>query len=406
MSTAHIAEAIEVFRRGQFLIVVDDAERENEGDLVIAAAKVTPEDIAFMVKHTSGLICVPATADRLDELALPLMVTDNTDSHDTAFTVSVDYRHGTTTGISAADRASTIRALVDPETKPDDLARPGHVFPLRACDNGVLERPGHTEAAVDLARLAELYPAGVVCEVVGNDGDMASRDELNRFAKEYDIPLVSISDLIEYRQHHEGSVQRMAEARLPTGHGEFNVVGYRSLVDGTEFVALVKGDVAGKTDVLVRLHSECLTGDALGSLRCDCREQLSQSMSRIADAGTGVVVYLRGHEGRGIGLIPKLAAYALQDQGRDTVEANMELGLPADARDYRAAADALQDLEIKTVRLLTNNPEKVSGLEEGGVEVSGLEPVVIETNGENAAYLETKARKLGHLIDLDHDATA
>lgn len=406
MSTAHIAEAIEVFRRGQFLIVVDDAERENEGDLVIAAAKVTPEDIAFMVKHTSGLICVPATADRLDELALPLMVTDNTDSHDTAFTVSVDYRHGTTTGISAADRASTIRALVDPETKPDDLARPGHVFPLRACDNGVLERPGHTEAAVDLARLAELYPAGVVCEVVGNDGDMASRDELNRFAKEYDIPLVSISDLIEYRQHHEGSVQRMAEARLPTGHGEFNVVGYRSLVDGTEFVALVKGDVAGKTDVLVRLHSECLTGDALGSLRCDCREQLSQSMSRIADAGTGVVVYLRGHEGRGIGLIPKLAAYALQDQGRDTVEANMELGLPADARDYRAAADVLQDLEIKTVRLLTNNPEKVSGLEEGGVEVSGLEPVVIETNGENAAYLETKARKLGHLIDLDHDATA
>jgi 3,4-dihydroxy 2-butanone 4-phosphate synthase/GTP cyclohydrolase II len=403
---APIADAIEAFRRGEFLVVVDDAERENEGDLVIAAAKATPEAIAFMVRHTSGLICVPATPQRLDELELPLMVADNTDSHDTAFTVSVDYRHGTTTGISAADRASTIRALVDPGTKPADLARPGHVFPLRACENGVLERPGHTEAAVDLARLAGLYPAGVVCEVVGDNGAMASGDELSRFAKEHDILLVSISDLIEYRRHNEGSVQRMAEARLPTEHGEFAAVGYRSLVDGTEFIALVMGDVADRTDVLVRLHSECLTGDALGSLRCDCRDQLGQAMSRIADAGTGVIVYLRGHEGRGIGLMPKLAAYALQDQGRDTVEANVELGLPADARDYRSAAEALRDLGIKSVRLLTNNPQKASGLEEGGVEVSGLEPILSDSNGENAAYLETKARKMGHLLDLDRDATA
>jgi len=406
MTMAPIADAIEAFRRGEFLVVVDDAERENEGDLVIAAAKATPEAIAFMVRHTSGLICVPATPKRLDELELPLMVADNTDSHDTAFTVSVDYRHGTTTGISAADRASTIRALVDPGTKPADLARPGHVFPLRACEDGVLERPGHTEAAVDLARLAGLYPAGVVCEVVGDNGAMASGDELSRFAKEHDILLVSISDLIEHRRRNEGSVQRMAEARLPTAHGEFTAVGYRSLVDGTEFIALVMGDVADRTDVLVRLHSECLTGDVLGSLRCDCRDQLGQAMSRIADAGTGVIVYLRGHEGRGIGLMAKLAAYALQDRGRDTVEANVELGLPADDRDYRSAAEALRDLGIKSVRLLTNNPQKASGLEEGGVEVSGLEPILGDSNGENATYLETKARKMGHLLDLDRDATA
>lgn len=406
MTMASIPDAIQAFRRGEFLIVVDEADRENEGDLVIAAAKATPEAIAFMVRHTSGLICVPATPQRLDELELPLMVADNTDSHDTAFTVSVDYRHGTTTGISAADRASTIRALVDPGTKAADLARPGHVFPLRACEDGVLERPGHTEAAVDLARLAGLYPAGVVCEVVGDNGAMASGDELSRFAKEHDILLVSISDLIEYRRHNEGSVQRMAEARLPTEHGEFAAVGYRSLVDATEFIALVMGDVADRTDVLVRLHSECLTGDALGSLRCDCRDQLGQAMSRIADAGTGVIVYLRGHEGRGIGLMPKLAAYALQDQGRDTVEANVELGLPADARDYRSAAEALRDLGIKSVRLLTNNPQKASGLEEGGVEVAGLEPILSDSNGENAAYLEAKARKMGHLLDLDRDATA
>ena len=403
MTFSRIDEAIAAIRSGEFVVVVDDADRENEGDLIVAAELVTPERIAFMVRYTSGLICAPMEGSRLDELRLPLMVVESTDSHRTAFTVSVDSRHGTTTGISAADRATTIRSLIDPATQPEDLARPGHIFPLRYHEGGVLNRAGHTEAAVDLARLAGLYPAGVLCEIVNEDGSMARLLELTAFAERHHIPIVSIADLIWHRRHREQFIRRVAEARIPTAFGEFTAVGYESTLDGTQHLALVKGDVANAGGVLVRVHSECLTGDVFGSLRCDCGTQLHDALRQIAEAGEGVVLYFRGHEGRGIGLMHKLQAYALQEHGRDTVEANLDLGFPADARDYGIGAQILVDLGVTSMRLLTNNPAKRAGLEGYGLSI--LERVPLETTPtpENRAYLAAKVAKLGHLMDLGSD---
>ena len=403
MTFSRIDEAIAAIRSGEFVVVVDDADRENEGDLIVAAELVTPERIAFMVRYTSGLICAPMEGSRLDELRLPLMVVESTDSHRTAFTVSVDSRHGTTTGISAADRATTIRSLIDPATRPEDLARPGHIFPLRYHEGGVLNRAGHTEAAVDLARLAGLYPAGVLCEIVNEDGSMARLVELTAFAERHHIPIVSIADLIWHRRHREQFIRRVAEARIPTAFGEFTAVGYESTLDGTQHLALVKGDVANAGGVLVRVHSECLTGDVFGSLRCDCGTQLHDALRQIAEAGEGVVLYFRGHEGRGIGLMHKLQAYALQEHGRDTVEANLDLGFPADARDYGIGAQILVDLGVTSMRLLTNNPAKRAGLEGYGLSI--LERVPLETTPtpENRAYLAAKVAKLGHLMDLGSD---
>lgn len=404
MSFATIDEAVAAIRRGEFVIVVDDADRENEGDLILAAEMATPERIAFMVRHTSGLICVPLLGERLDDLRLPLMVTESTDSHRTAFTVSVDSLQGTTTGISAADRAATIRALIDSETRPTDLARPGHIFPLRYRQGGVLRRAGHTEAAVDLARLAGLYPAGVLCEIVKEDGSMARLPELQRFADEHGIAMITIADLISHRRHRERLVERIAEARIPTDLGEFRAVGYQSTIDGTQHLALVKGEVRDREGVLVRVHSECLTGDVFGSLRCDCGRQLQDAIAKIAEEGEGVILYFRGHEGRGIGLMHKLQAYALQENGRDTVEANLDLGLPADARDYGIGAQILVDLGIRSMRLLTNNPTKRAGLEGYGLSVVGRIPLETSPTDENREYLAAKVAKLGHLMNLDADA--
>jgi 3,4-dihydroxy 2-butanone 4-phosphate synthase/GTP cyclohydrolase II len=398
VSRENVEAAIAAITRGEFVLVVDDEDRENEGDLIIAAEKATPEKIAFMVRHTSGLICAPLEGPRLDELALPLMVLENTDSHKTAFTVSVDYVPGTSTGISAADRAMTLQALADPATRPADLARPGHIFPLRYRDGGVLVRPGHTEAAVDLARMAGLRPAGALCEIVNDDGTMTRGKALIDFAAEHHIRVLTIEELIAYRWATEALVSREVETVIPTEHGEFAAYGYHASVGEPEQVALVMGDVAGRTDVLVRVHSECLTGDVLGSLRCDCRLQLNESMAQVAAAGEGVVIYVRGHEGRGIGLLPKLHAYRLQDDGADTVDANLELGLAVDARHYGPAAQILNDLKVASVRLLTNNPAKVAELAQLGVEVTGREPLVMPANDRSKAYLETKASRMGHLI--------
>ncbi|MDQ3765949.1 MAG: bifunctional 3,4-dihydroxy-2-butanone-4-phosphate synthase/GTP cyclohydrolase II [Actinomycetota bacterium] len=380
------------------IIVVDDADRENEGDLIFAAEKVTGQHIAFMVRHTSGLITVPMEAERLEELHLPPMASHNTEFMGTAFTISVDARAGTTTGISAADRASTIRALVDPNTKPADLARPGHIFPLRYTEGGVLRRTGHTEAAVDLARLAGLYPAGVICELVNEDGSMARLPALERFATQHDILVVSIADLIAYRRRSEKLVHRITEARIPTDHGVFRAVAYESH-DGRTHMALVAGEPAGKENVLVRVHSECFTGDVLGSIRCDCGLQLSDALGKIQEQGEGALVYIRGHEGRGIGLRHKVEAYALQDGGLDTVEANVELGFPPDARDYGVGAQILGDLGITTMRFLTNNPTKRAGLEGYGLEIVERVPLETAPNPENLRYLQTKKEKMGHLLE-------
>jgi len=401
-----IDEAIAAIRRGEIIVVVDDEDRENEGDLVMAAEFATPEKIAFFVKHTSGLICAPVTEARADELDLPLMVSANTESHRTAFTVTVDYRHGTSTGISAGDRASTIRALIDPASKPTDFNRPGHIHVLRARDGGVLKRAGHTEATVDLARLAGLYPAGVLCEIVTEDGlEMARRPELERFASQHGLTIVSIAELIRYRRQSEKLVRRVAEARIPTPWGEFTAYCYENVLNGDQHVAFVRGAVQGEDNVLVRVHSECLTGDVFRSLKCDCGAQLNAAMRRIAEEDLGVVVYLTGHEGRGIGIAHKLRAYALQEKGYDTVDANVELGLPVDSREYGIGAQILVDLGITTMRLMTNNPAKRGALEGFGLEM--VERVALETepNPENIAYLRTKKERMGHIIDLDpgHD---
>jgi 3,4-dihydroxy 2-butanone 4-phosphate synthase/GTP cyclohydrolase II len=402
---AAVRSAIEEIRAGRMVIVVDDEARENEGDLVLAAARVTPETIAFMVRHCSGIICVPMEAERLRELELPLMAPENSDTMGTAFTVSVDARVGTSTGISAHDRATTIRALLDPRTRPTDLARPGHVFPLRYTAGGVLRRPGHTEAAVDLARLAGLPPAGVLCEIVDEDGSMARRAALERFAALHGLELVTIADLIAYRRSRERLVTRVSEARIPTALGSFRAVGYESQ-DGRTHVALVRGRPEGKAGVLARVHSECFTGDVLGSTRCDCGMQLREAMRRIGNEAEGVLVYIRGHEGRGIGLRHKLEAYGLQDAGLDTVEANLELGFSPDGRDYGVGAQILADLGVSSVRLLTNNPAKRAGLERHEIEVVERVPLQSSPTEENVRYLETKRDKLGHLLEIMDGAGA
>jgi 3,4-dihydroxy 2-butanone 4-phosphate synthase/GTP cyclohydrolase II len=398
MPLGSVEHAIDEIRAGHMIIVVDDEDRENEGDLIFAAEKVSPDLISFMVNHCSGIIFVSMEGERLEELNLPLMAPENTESMRTAFTVSVDARNGVTTGISAADRAATIRTLIDPMAKPSDLSRPGHMFPLRYTPGGVLRRAGHTEASVDLARLAGLYPAGVGCEIVNEDGTMARLPELEQFAEKHGLVIISIADLIAHRRRREKLVSRITEARIPTRYGDFRAIAYESH-DGRTHVALVSGQPAGKKDVLVRVHSECFTGDILGSLRCDCGTQLHKAIEHIGAAGEGVVVYIRGHEGRGIGLRHKLEAYALQDGGLDTVEANVELGFAPDSRDYGVGAQILVDLGISTMRLLTNNPTKRAGLEGYGLQIVERIPLESEPNPENIAYLKTKKEKLGHLLE-------
>jgi len=396
---ASIEEAVKAVAAGRPIVVVDDEDRENEGDLIFAAEKATPELLAFMVRHTSGFICAPLTEDDADRLELPPMYHTNQDRRGTAYTVTVDARAGVSTGISAADRAHTIRLLADPTTSPADLARPGHVVPLRARRGGVLRRPGHTEAAVDLAALAGLRPAGVLCELVNDDGTMMRLPDLATFAAAHGLTLISIADLVAYRRRTESQVERLAEARIPTEFGDFRALGYRATYDGTDHVALVYGDLGDGADILVRVHSECLTGDVFGSLRCDCGPQLQAGLARVAAEGRGVVLYMRGHEGRGIGLMHKLQAYQLQDSGRDTVDANLDLGLPADARDYGTGAQILADLGIRSMRLLTNNPAKRAGLEGYGLTISGRVPLPVRPHPENVRYLRTKRDRMGHLLD-------
>jgi 3,4-dihydroxy 2-butanone 4-phosphate synthase / GTP cyclohydrolase II len=403
MPFSTIEDAIGAIGDGELVIVVDDANRENEGDLVIAAEKVTPEAMAFMIRHTSGVVCMPLEGMRLDELQLPMMVAENTTAYRTAFTVSVDAKRGTTTGISAGDRATTVHTLIDRACTPDDLARPGHIFPLRYRDGGVLKRAGHTEATVDLARLAGLYPAGVLAEIVNDDGSMARLPDLERFAAAHGLQMISIADLIRYRRHREKLVRRISEARIPTRFGEFTAYVFESLLDGTEHMAFVRGEVAGKSNVLVRVHSECLTGDVFGSFRCDCGIQLELALERVAEENEGVIVYLRGHEGRGIGLGHKLRAYTLQDKGRDTVEANVELGFPIDSREYGIGSQILVDLGITTMRVMTNNPAKYGGLEGYGLEIVERVPLRSRPTDENISYLRAKQEKMGHLLEIEDE---
>jgi 3,4-dihydroxy 2-butanone 4-phosphate synthase / GTP cyclohydrolase II len=399
-----IDRAVKDIAAGRPVVVVDDANRENEGDIIAAASMATPELLAFMIRYTSGVICAPLPGPELDRLQLPLMTSQNTERMRTAFTVSVDARDGVTTGISAADRATTITRLVDPATTAQDLVRPGHIFPLRYAEGGVLKRPGHTEAAVDLARLAGLPPAGVLAEVVNDDGTMARLPELREFAATHGLALISIEQLIDFRRRTERQLTRQAQTKLPNAFGLWHAYGYRHEIDATEYLALTLGDVAGGSDVLTRLHSECLTGDVFGSLRCDCGAQLEAAMAAIAEQGRGVVLYLRGHEGRGVGLLSKLQAYELQDAGADTVDANLELGLPADAREYSAGAQMLADLGVRSVRLLTNNPAKVSGLTDCGVDVTARVPLAAAVTPYNLRYLVTKRDKLGHEIQDLHES--
>jgi 3,4-dihydroxy 2-butanone 4-phosphate synthase/GTP cyclohydrolase II len=394
-----IEEAIDAIRAGRLVIVIDDEDRENEGDLTVAAEKVTPEHINFMARFGRGLICMPMTGERLDELEVPLMVDKNTAAYGTAFCVPIEAKEGTTTGISAGDRAATVRVAIDPRTKPSDLARPGHMFPLRVRPGGVLVRAGQTEAAVDLARIAGLYPAGVICEIMNDDGTMARVPELTRFARRHKLPLVTIADLIKYRMRTERLVRRVAVAELPTGHGAFRLFAYESLLDKETHLALVRGDIGDGGSVMVRVHSRCLTGDVFHSMRCDCGAQLDAAMSRIAAEGRGILLYLN-QEGRGIGLANKIRAYELQDQGLDTVEANERLGFKADQRDYGIGAQILGDLGVRTMRLLTNNPRKFVGLEGYGLSVLESLPLEIPVSDTTRRYLKTKKEKLGHKLSL------
>lgn len=397
---ASIDDAIADIAAGRMLVVVDDEDRENEGDFVMAAAKVTADAVNFMATHGRGLICLPLTGERLDSLRIPPMTSLNTSAQGTAFHVSIGAKGRISTGISAADRAATVLAAIDPATRPEDIAMPGHVFPLRAKPGGVLERAGHTEAAVDLARLAGLPPAGVICEIMNPDGTMARRPQLEDVAREHGLKMVTVADLIRYRRRTERLVERTSEVLMPTRFGEFRAYGYTSSVDGTTHIALVAGDVAGKSDVLVRVHSECLTGDVFHSLRCDCGAQLEDAMRLVQEAGAGVVLYIVGHEGRGIGLSNKLKAYELQEQGQDTVEANESLGFPADLRDYGIGAQILSDLGLTTMRLMTNNPTKIVGLEAYGLTVTEQVPLQVPSCPENIVYLRTKKEKMRHDLDL------
>ena len=398
-----IKEALEDIRAGKMIVVVDDETRENEGDIIMAAEKVNAEVINFMARHARGLICVALTGERLDKLHLGMMVQDNTAKMNTPFTISVDAVQGTTTGISAFDRATTIRTLVEEGTRPEDLARPGHIFPLRAARGGVLRRAGHTEAAVDLSRMAGLNPAGVLCEILAEDGTMARASELTAFAERWDLKMITVYDLIEYRRRNEKLVRREAEAELPTRFGNFRLIAYEGTVDGSESVALIKGEPWKDKSALVRVHSQCLTGDVFGSRRCDCGDQLTRALLMICEEGSGVFLYIQ-QEGRGIGLVNKVRAYALQDGGKDTVEANEELGFPADLRDYGIGAQILADLGLHEIRLLTNNPKKIVGLRAYGLEVVERIPIEIEPNSQNLKYLSTKRDKLGHLFgDLEEN---
>lgn len=400
MALSSIPEIIKDVKAGKFIILVDDEARENEGDLILAAEKVTPEAINFMAKNARGLICMPITEQRLNQLNIPMMVGENTARHGTAFTVSVDAKiRGVTTGISAHDRAETIKTIIDPATKPEDLGRPGHIFPIRAREGGVLVRAGHTEATVDLARLVGMYPAGVLCEIMNEDGTMARLPQLEILAEKFNLKIASIADLIAYRRRHEKLVHRVAEAVLPTKFGEFKAIAYKSDIDTGEHVALVMGDLSGEEPVLVRVHSECLTGDVFGSLRCDCGEQMHMAMERISKEGRGVLLYMR-QEGRGIGFHNKIRAYELQDKGLDTVEANVKLGFAPDLRDYGIGAQILADLGLHRLRFLTNNPKKIIGLESYGLEVTETIPIICTPNPYNIHYLETKERKMGHNLGI------
>lgn len=395
-----IEDAVEAIRAGRAVVVVDDPGRENEGDLIFAASLATPELTGFMIRYTSGYICVGMTGPDLDRLGLPPMTAVNEDARGTAYAVSVDARDVEATGISARDRSHTIKVLADPGTQPYDLARPGHVMPLRAVEGGVLRRAGHTEASVDLARMAGLAPAGALCELVNDDGSMMRAPECRAFADQHGLVMIAIRDLIAHRARREKHVERVAEAKLPTEYGEFRVIGFRNRLDGVEHIALVRGDIGNGEEVLTRVHSECLTGDVLGSMRCDCGPQLHAAMAAVGREGRGVVLYLRGHEGRGIGLLHKLRAYQLQDAGRDTVDANLDLGLPMDARDYGMGAQILADLGIHSMRLLSNNPAKRAGLEGYGLQISERVPLVIEPNEHNIGYLQTKAARMGHELHM------
>ena len=399
MSEQRIARAIEAFQKGEFVILVDDEDRENEGDLAVAAEKITPEKINFMAKYGRGLICLAITEDRADELNLPLMVQDNTSKFETAFTISIEAKKGVTTGISAHDRAVTILTAIADETTAEDLARPGHVFPLRAKRGGVLVRTGQTEGSVDLAKIAGMKPAAVICEIMNDDGTMARMPQLEKFSEEHNIPILTVADIIEYRLKKEILVHRVSEAKIPTLYGgDFQMILYENEVDDFQHIALVKGDVSGDEPVLVRVHSECFTGDVLGSMRCDCGDQLHTAMHMIDEAGRGVIVYMR-QEGRGIGLANKLKAYCLQDRGKDTVEANIELGFDADLRDYGLGAQILVELGVKRIKLMTNNPKKLKGLEGYGLEVVERVPIEIAPNDLNIKYLSTKKEKMGHILN-------
>ncbi len=397
MSVIDVESAAARMRRGEFVIIVDDAERENEGDLAVAADMVTPEQINFMARNARGLVCVPLLGARLDELGIPMMVQENTTPLSTAFTESVDARKGVTTGISAADRANTIRALVHPETRAGDLTRPGHMFPLRYREGGVMVRTGHTEAVIDLARIAGLYPAGVICEIMNEDGTMARMPQLETLSEQWDIPIITIAQIIEFRRQRETLVERRGIADLPTRHGVFRAYGYASVIDVKEHVALVMGDITPDEPVLTRIHSECVTGDVFRSMRCDCGEQVDLALQHIAAEGTGVFLYMR-QEGRGVGLHNKLRAYALQDTGLDTVEANLQIGFPPDLRDYGIGAQILVDLGVRRLKLMTNNPRKVVGLDAFGLELVERVPIEVSPNDHNRRYLETKRDKMGHIL--------